>query len=162
MFFLKRMTWHSSLFNPASSILYISSVKNIEKLIFMNRVEKVQYAGHQWWSIAFDLCLVYNSVFWIDFWSSSCLAWCGCAQHIFVYFIYFYFLPLSYAWPVGILDKHYENKEKLILCARGKNHSKFPENTEPLASNDRRDTHIDTQTDGRDLWSMPWRWAQVP
>jgi hypothetical protein len=31
---------------------------------------------------------------------------------------------------------------------------------EPLSSNDRRDTH--TQTDGRDLGSRPMRWAQVP
>jgi hypothetical protein len=34
--------------------------------------------------------------------------------------------------------------------------------TEPLPSKDRRDTHIDTHTDGRDLWSTPLRWAQVP
>jgi hypothetical protein len=24
------------------------------------------------------------------------------------------------------------------------------------------DTHTDTQTDGRDFWSMPLRWAQLP
>jgi hypothetical protein len=34
--------------------------------------------------------------------------------------------------------------------------------TERLPSNDRRDTHTDTQTDGRDLWSTPLRWAKVP
>jgi hypothetical protein len=28
--------------------------------------------------------------------------------------------------------------------------------------NDRKDIHTDTQTDGRDLWSTPLRWAQVP
>jgi hypothetical protein len=33
--------------------------------------------------------------------------------------------------------------------------------TEPLSRNDRRDAHLDTQTDGKDLWSMPLRWAQV-
>jgi hypothetical protein len=34
--------------------------------------------------------------------------------------------------------------------------------TEPLPSNNRRDTHTDTQTDERDLWSTSRRWAQVP
>jgi hypothetical protein len=34
--------------------------------------------------------------------------------------------------------------------------------TEPLPSNDKRDTHTDTQTDGRDLWSTPMRWVQLP
>jgi hypothetical protein len=34
--------------------------------------------------------------------------------------------------------------------------------TEPLPDNDRRDTHIDTLTDGRDLCNTPLRWAQVP
>jgi hypothetical protein len=33
--------------------------------------------------------------------------------------------------------------------------------TEPLPSNDRRDTHTDTQTDERDVLSKPLRWAQV-
>jgi hypothetical protein len=33
---------------------------------------------------------------------------------------------------------------------------------EPLPSNDREITHIDTQTDGSDLWITPSRWAQVP
>jgi hypothetical protein len=33
---------------------------------------------------------------------------------------------------------------------------------EPLPSNDRRDTHTDTQTDGKVLRSMPLRWAKVP
>jgi hypothetical protein len=33
--------------------------------------------------------------------------------------------------------------------------------TEPLASNDRRDTHADTQTDGRDLWSTPFILVQA-
>jgi hypothetical protein len=32
--------------------------------------------------------------------------------------------------------------------------------TGPLPCNDRRDIHTDTQTDGRDLWSMPLRWAR--
>jgi hypothetical protein len=31
--------------------------------------------------------------------------------------------------------------------------------TEPLPSNDRRATHTHTKTDGRDLWSTPFRWA---
>jgi hypothetical protein len=30
-----------------------------------------------------------------------------------------------------------------------------------LPSTDRRDTRTDTQTDGRDLWSGPLRWAQL-
>jgi hypothetical protein len=34
--------------------------------------------------------------------------------------------------------------------------------TDPLPSNGRRDTHTDTQTDGRDLWITALRWAQVP
>jgi hypothetical protein len=34
--------------------------------------------------------------------------------------------------------------------------------TEPLPSNGKDDTHIDTQADGRDLWGTPLRWAQVP
>lgn len=34
--------------------------------------------------------------------------------------------------------------------------------TEPLPSNGRRDINTDTQTDGRDLWSMPLWWAWVP
>jgi hypothetical protein len=34
--------------------------------------------------------------------------------------------------------------------------------SEPLPSNYRSDTCKDTQTDGRDLWSTPLRWAQVP
>jgi hypothetical protein len=34
--------------------------------------------------------------------------------------------------------------------------------TEPLPSNDRRDTHIDTRTEGRDLWSTPLRCARLP
>jgi hypothetical protein len=33
--------------------------------------------------------------------------------------------------------------------------------TEPFPNNDRRDTHTDAQTDGRNLCSMPLRWAQV-
>jgi hypothetical protein len=33
--------------------------------------------------------------------------------------------------------------------------------TEPLPSNDRRDTHTDTETNGRDLGSMLLRWAQM-
>jgi hypothetical protein len=32
---------------------------------------------------------------------------------------------------------------------------------EPLASNDRRDAHADTQTDGRDLWSTPFILVQA-
>jgi hypothetical protein len=34
--------------------------------------------------------------------------------------------------------------------------------TEPLPCNDRRDIRTVTQTDGRDLWCMPLRWAQLP
>jgi hypothetical protein len=34
--------------------------------------------------------------------------------------------------------------------------------TEPLRSNDKRDTYTDTQTDGRDLWARPMNWVQVP
>jgi hypothetical protein len=34
--------------------------------------------------------------------------------------------------------------------------------TEPLPSNESRDTHTDTQTNGRNLWSTPLRCAQVP
>jgi hypothetical protein len=34
--------------------------------------------------------------------------------------------------------------------------------TKPLLSNDRRDTHTDTQTGGRGLWSTPLSWAKVP
>jgi hypothetical protein len=33
--------------------------------------------------------------------------------------------------------------------------------TEPLPCNSRRDTHTDTQTDGRDLWSMPLELVQL-
>jgi hypothetical protein len=33
--------------------------------------------------------------------------------------------------------------------------------TEPLPSNDRRDTHTDTQTDGRDLCNMSLRWTRM-
>jgi hypothetical protein len=33
---------------------------------------------------------------------------------------------------------------------------------EPLPSNDKSDTHTDTQTDEKDLWSTPLRWAQMP
>jgi hypothetical protein len=33
--------------------------------------------------------------------------------------------------------------------------------TEPLFSNDMKDTHTDTQTDRRDLLNMPLKWAQV-
>jgi hypothetical protein len=33
---------------------------------------------------------------------------------------------------------------------------------EPLPNNDRRDTHVDTQTDEKDLWSTLLRWAQLP
>jgi hypothetical protein len=33
--------------------------------------------------------------------------------------------------------------------------------TELLSSNERRVTHTDTESDGRDLWSTPFRWAQV-
>jgi hypothetical protein len=31
-----------------------------------------------------------------------------------------------------------------------------------LRSNDRKDTYTGTQTEGRDLWSTPSRWAQAP
>jgi hypothetical protein len=31
-----------------------------------------------------------------------------------------------------------------------------------LPSNDKGNTDTDTQTDGRNLWSKPLRWAQVP
>jgi hypothetical protein len=34
--------------------------------------------------------------------------------------------------------------------------------SEPFPSNDRRNTHADTQTDGRDLWSTPLRLTHVP
>jgi hypothetical protein len=34
--------------------------------------------------------------------------------------------------------------------------------TDPLPSKDRGDTHWDTQTNGRDLWSTGLRWAQAP
>jgi hypothetical protein len=34
--------------------------------------------------------------------------------------------------------------------------------TEPLPSNDRRDKHRDTETDGWDVLSTPLRWVQVP
>jgi hypothetical protein len=30
-----------------------------------------------------------------------------------------------------------------------------------IGGNDRRDTRTDTETDGRDLWSTPFRWAHV-
>jgi hypothetical protein len=34
--------------------------------------------------------------------------------------------------------------------------------TEPLLRNERRNRHTDTQSGGRDLWSKPLRWGQVP
>jgi hypothetical protein len=34
--------------------------------------------------------------------------------------------------------------------------------TEPLSCSDRKDTHTDTQTDGRDFLSTPLKWTQVP
>jgi hypothetical protein len=33
---------------------------------------------------------------------------------------------------------------------------------EPLPGNDRKDTHAETQTDGKYLLSMQLRWVQVP
>jgi hypothetical protein len=49
------------------------------------------------------------------------------------------------------------NNSPIVACIR------YSKNmfTEPLPSNDRRDTHIYTQTDGRHLWSKPLRLPQV-
>jgi hypothetical protein len=43
-------------------------------------------------------------------------------------------------------------------CLAIKNGTHF---TKPSPSNDRRDRHTDTETDGRDLLSTPLKWAQV-
>jgi hypothetical protein len=53
---------------------------------------------------------------------------------------------------------HASNNSSIVACilCRGKVF------TEPFPSTDRRDTHRDTQPDGRDLWSTPLRRAQVP
>jgi hypothetical protein len=51
-----------------------------------------------------------------------------------------------------------QHNSSIVACIHYRGNV-FPE---PLPSNDRRDTHTDTKTDGWILWSTPLRWAQVP
>jgi hypothetical protein len=56
------------------------------------------------------------------------------------------------------IENYTSNSSSIVACIR------CPENvfTELLPSNDRGDAYTDTQTNGRDLWSMPLRKIPLP
>jgi hypothetical protein len=79
--------------------------------------------------------------------------------------------------PSAQLSAHHDNREIQTQTRRHGPHRKWRVQkffyccvyslsgnvfTEPLPSIWKRDTHTDTQTDGRDLWSTQLRWAQFP
>jgi hypothetical protein len=68
----------------------------------------------------------------------------------------------SYYLSATEIDKPTDARVKTFFCSCVYIRSYGSAFLKPLPSNDRKDTHTDTETDGRDIWSMPFWLAQLP